>query len=246
MLSLPLHPITNLQAIGFTGRGPVWPVMGASEDRQSEADKSGNGIDRLDASQHDDQKPNENSGPDKEFPENTPVREMPAEQQAAYYRHQNRKAENRLAAFKGVTPEQLSADHEELERLRNEKLSTDEKVLKEATDKATAEARAAADASWSGKYLTSELKSVAASVITDREQLTSFMAVTDPAKFAGNDGEIDEEKVMGYLTAIFGVRQNGASPRNWGQTSAGNGGDPAARPGAGGIAEAAKRFGSKT
>ncbi|SKS54976.1 hypothetical protein [Mycobacteroides abscessus] len=29
--TLPVHPITGLQAIGFTRRGPVWPVMGASE-----------------------------------------------------------------------------------------------------------------------------------------------------------------------------------------------------------------------
>jgi len=29
--ALPVHPITGLQAIGFTRRGPVWPVQGASE-----------------------------------------------------------------------------------------------------------------------------------------------------------------------------------------------------------------------
>ncbi|MBN7378420.1 scaffolding protein [Mycobacterium phage prophiGD16-1] len=29
--ALPVHPTTGLQAIGFTRRGPVWPVMGASE-----------------------------------------------------------------------------------------------------------------------------------------------------------------------------------------------------------------------
>lgn len=29
--ALPVHPNTGLQAIGFTRRGPVWPVMGASE-----------------------------------------------------------------------------------------------------------------------------------------------------------------------------------------------------------------------
>ncbi|MEC4840537.1 hypothetical protein R2360_13720 [Mycobacteroides chelonae] len=29
--TLPVHPTTGLQAIGFTRRGPIWPVMGASE-----------------------------------------------------------------------------------------------------------------------------------------------------------------------------------------------------------------------
>lgn len=32
MANLPLHPITGLQALGFTKRGPIWPVVGASED----------------------------------------------------------------------------------------------------------------------------------------------------------------------------------------------------------------------
>lgn len=29
---MPIHPITGLHAIGFTKRGPIWPVMGGSED----------------------------------------------------------------------------------------------------------------------------------------------------------------------------------------------------------------------
>ena len=32
MSPLPFHLITNLQALVFTSRGPVWPVMGGSED----------------------------------------------------------------------------------------------------------------------------------------------------------------------------------------------------------------------
>ena len=31
---LPIHPVTGLRAIGFTSRGPVWPVMGGSEDHE--------------------------------------------------------------------------------------------------------------------------------------------------------------------------------------------------------------------
>lgn len=30
--TLPIHPITGLRAIGFTSRGPIWPVLGGSED----------------------------------------------------------------------------------------------------------------------------------------------------------------------------------------------------------------------
>lgn len=32
MANLPIHPVTGLQALGFTKRGPIWPVIGASED----------------------------------------------------------------------------------------------------------------------------------------------------------------------------------------------------------------------
>ncbi|OHU23405.1 hypothetical protein BKG77_06995 [Mycobacteroides chelonae] len=30
--TLPVHPATGLQALGFGKRGPIWPVVGASED----------------------------------------------------------------------------------------------------------------------------------------------------------------------------------------------------------------------
>lgn len=139
---------------------------------------------------------------------------------------------------------QAAADREELDKLRNEKLTADEKALKDATEKAAAEARSAAEAELRPKFQTAQLKSVAAQVITDSDQLASFMAVTDPGKFAGDDGEIDEAKVMGHLTALFGARQAAAPARNWGQTSAGHAG-PAPEPGSGGKAEAQRRFGTK-
>jgi hypothetical protein len=30
--TLPIHPLTGMQAIGFTRKGPIWPVLGGSED----------------------------------------------------------------------------------------------------------------------------------------------------------------------------------------------------------------------
>ncbi|MCX2753087.1 hypothetical protein [Gordonia sp. 4N] len=32
MADMPIHPITGLHAIGFTRRGPIWPVMGGAPD----------------------------------------------------------------------------------------------------------------------------------------------------------------------------------------------------------------------
>ncbi|WP_074245158.1 hypothetical protein [Mycobacteroides abscessus] len=50
--TLPVHSITGLQAIGFTRRGPVWPVMGASEPPAGGTEtepKSEQGTDKLPA-----------------------------------------------------------------------------------------------------------------------------------------------------------------------------------------------------
>ncbi len=35
MSDLPIHPITGLQALGVTRRGPIWPALGASQDDPS-------------------------------------------------------------------------------------------------------------------------------------------------------------------------------------------------------------------
>ncbi len=184
--------------------------------------------------------------PDKGFPENTPLAEMTEAQRAAYYRYQNRQTDNKLSAFKGVTPQQVQAMQAELEALRGEKLTADEKAVKAAADKAAADARSAADADWRPKYQAAQLRSMASIVIKDADQLNAFIAVTDPAKFAGDDGEIDEQKVSGHLTALFGAKPtagSGGKPPAWGQNS---GGTPPSRPGESGRAEAAKRFGAKS
>lgn len=39
-MSLPFHPVTGLQALGFTKRGPIWPVIGGSEDADASDDVS--------------------------------------------------------------------------------------------------------------------------------------------------------------------------------------------------------------
>ncbi|WP_044109830.1 hypothetical protein [Mycobacterium canetti] len=189
----------------------------------------------------------QSSGADRGFPANTPVAEMTDAQRAAYFRYQNRQADNKLAAFKGVTPQQVQAMQQELEALRNEKLSADQKAVKEA-EKA---ARAAADAEWRPKYQRSELRGIASQVLKG-DQLKAWLDGMNPAAFTDENGEIDEEKVMGHLTAAFGAggqqgqqQATGQRQPSWGQHSGGAGGGPL-RPGEAGRAEAAKRFGAKS
>jgi hypothetical protein len=55
--------------------------------------------------------------PDRGFPENTPVKDMTVDQQAAYFRFQNRQADNKLAAFHGFTPQDVNAMWTRLEEL---------------------------------------------------------------------------------------------------------------------------------
>lgn len=59
--------------------------------------------------------------------------------------------------------------------------------------------------------------------------------------FTNDDGEIDQDKVMGHLTAIFAAgKPEQLQPAQWGQFS---GHVPAPAPGAAGRAEAARRHG---
>lgn len=41
--TLPAHPVTGLRAIGFTSRGPVWPVIGGSGEGSEGGDGGGSG-----------------------------------------------------------------------------------------------------------------------------------------------------------------------------------------------------------
>lgn len=50
---LPIHPTSGLQAIGFTRKGPVWPIMGGSGDGDTTEDPKEDSTDDADASKDD-------------------------------------------------------------------------------------------------------------------------------------------------------------------------------------------------
>jgi hypothetical protein len=173
---------------------------------------------------------------------------MTVDQQAAYFRFQNRQTDNKLAAFKGVTPQDVSTMQQELETLRAKDMTAADKAIKDA-EKA---ARTAADAEWQPKLQTAQLRAVASEVLKG-DELESWMFGRNPAAFANDNGDIDPEKVMGILTAAAGGGQdqqqqsnNGRQqPPAWGQQSGGAGAPPV-RPGEAGKAAAEKRFGKTT
>jgi hypothetical protein len=87
--------------------------------------------------------------------------------------------------------------------------------------------------------LNEQLQAVAAQVLTP-DQLTAFTAVADAQKFAGENGDIDAEKVIGQLRTVF--RISDTRTYNWGQSS----GQPAGKNGGDDArAELEKRHGVK-
>jgi hypothetical protein len=181
------------------------------------------------------------------FPANTPVAEMTEAQRANYYKHHNRQADNKLAAFKGVTPQDVEAMQAKLKELENAQLSASDKALKEAAEQAALDAKAAAEAEWLPKLQAAQLKSVAAPILKDADRLNAFLAMANPANFVGADGLIDEEKVAGQLTSLFGSTASTntqQTQRNWGQHSGGIG--TPQKPGETGRAAAAKRHSRQT
>lgn len=229
-----IHPVTGLRALGMGKRGPIWPVLGGSEDAPPVVDPVDPPVDPPVVG-------------DKGFPAGVPVADMTIEQQAAYHKYHGRKHENTVKAYGGVTPKQVTEMQDRIKALETERLSESEKAVEAAKDEASANARAAAEAEWRPKYQATQLEAIAGRIL-EEEQLASFMAIVSPEKFVGKDGEIDREAVMGHLTAIYGQtkREFGSGlPQhvNWGQ----NGSKPPAPSGAAlGKAEIAKRFPNKT
>jgi hypothetical protein len=92
--------------------------------------------------------------------------------------------------------------------------------------------------------LSAQLQAVAAQVLTP-DQLTAFTAVADAQKFAGENGEIDADRVVSNLRTVFGISdtpRTQQSQPNWGQ---GTGLPPGRQPGDHGRAALEKRHGVK-
>lgn len=182
---------------------------------------------------------------DRGFPQGTPIAEMTDAQRAAYWQHYARKHEDAVKSFGGLTPQQVAEQQAELETLRTEKLTADEKAMKAARDEAAKAAAEAAKAEFEPRLRAAELKAIASEVIKG-DQLTAFMSIANPGAFVGENGEIDEAQVTAALTGMFGAQQPNPTPgQRWQNAGQFAPPPPPGRPGAGGQAEAAKRFGTQ-
>lgn len=183
---------------------------------------------------------------DKGFPDGTPLTEMNDAQRAAYWQHYARKHEDTVKAFNGLTPQQVKDLQTQNEAFQIDKMTADEKTVATARKEASDAAAAAAKAEYLPQIQKLQVQGIAASVIQG-DKLNAFMSVVNPAALVDDKGAVDEAKVMGYLTAMYGgeTPPPNAGPRwqNFGQYTPPA---PPANPGSGGVAEAQKRFGKKT
>jgi hypothetical protein len=181
---------------------------------------------------------------DKGFPEGMPLAQMNDAQKAAYWQHYARKHEDTVKAFNGLTPQQVKDLQAQNEAFAAEKMTADEKAVAAARTEAASAASEAAKAEYLPQIQKLQVQGIAASVIQG-DKLNAFMSVVNPAALVDDKGEVDETKVMGYLTAMYGDAPSPpAGPRwqNFGQYTPP---PPPQKAGAGGVAEAEKRFGKK-
>jgi hypothetical protein len=130
------------------------------------------------------------------YPDKTPVKDMPVDQQAAYWRHQARKHEDRVKSM---------ADYEsiktERDTLKTKHQTADEKAMEDAKRESAEAATAAERARIAPRLVTAEFKSANAGRIP-AEQLTAILDGVDYSKFLTADGEPDADKVKQYVDGI--------------------------------------------
>lgn len=196
--SLPRHPITGLYALGFTSRGPIWPVMGGDESEDAAAQAAAAQAAAEQAAT--DAAAAERAAAERGFPAETPVSEMTAPQQAAYWKHQARQHEGRVKAL-GVTPDEVKALRDKAARA--DQLEYD---LASDKDKAVADAKKAAEQEAAAKarpqIVAAKLEAAAARKGVDEASLTKALQFVDSSKFLTDQGEIDADKVTDFIQSI--------------------------------------------
>lgn len=134
------------------------------------------------------------------YPADTPVAEMTAPQQAAYWKAQSRKHESRVKAL--GTPDEIKAwraASSELEKLRKASMGEQERAVAEAREQAAAEAGKA----WAARLVAAEFRAATAGRV-DAAELADVLDTLDLSKFLADDGGVNVEKVTQLASRITG------------------------------------------
>ena len=173
---------------------------------------------------------------DKGFPDSTPVAEMTAVQQAAYWKHQSKKHEGRnqelLSITGGKVGDDLKAIVTEHATLKQATLTDGEKAIETAKQQTRAELAAENVRSAFDLVLPDDMPA---------EKKEDALAVLNLAAFLTPDGKVDTAKVKTHAATLAPAKDNGqqSTTRDWGAGNRGSGGAPL---GAAGAAEADRRF----
>lgn len=244
-LSLPLHPTAvhpltgePLRALYVDRHGrPRFPVMGGAPDDPPPNDPPN---DPADPPADPPNNPPADPPADPGFPKDTPLSEMTVEQREAYWKHQSRKHES---TWKGIvgdrTVDDVKNDLSEIERIRQEQLTPAEKAIEEAERRGRESAAAESNTRAAKAILRANLQAQGITDTDDDAELTELVDSIDVGRFIV-DGDVDTDKLSRFAkrfstadTADTGRRRDfGAGRRR----------DPERTRGAGGKAEAQKRF----
>lgn len=169
--------------------------------------------------------PNSSNG-DKGYPPDTPVKDMTAEQRAAYdadKREKNRQQREQWRdATRGKTPEQIKADLAELDNLRQ----ANESAVETAVREARADERTKVLAETNDRLSKAMLRTALSARGKSDEQIDQILSTTALAAFVV-EGDVADDKVAAYADLIAGP-VTGAS-NQWSGTGQGTSSPPPSR-----------------
>lgn len=237
-----IHPATGTDYrtplyVSPSGR-KFYPIGGASDD--DEAAKAAAAAAAAEAAKAEAEKAAAEAAAKAEaeklgYPPNTKAEDMTPEQQAAYYRHQARKHEDRNKEWQrtldGKTAEEIKAEREELEKLRAKERTEAENAVEDAKKSTKAEVIK----EFGTKLVAAEFKAVLSHVDEDRRG--QIIENLDLSKFISDNGDVDTDKVKSAAAALAPADTGAGGNRDFGAGRRGLGsGNVGGQPAAGSIA----------
>lgn len=166
---------------------------GTSDDGQAGADGANDGQDGQTSTAGDN-----DSETEREFPAETPVAEMTAEQQAAYWKFHSRKAERRQKAEREAIEKERATTRAELDQLRQAGLTEAEKAIDTARNEGRTAALAEIGASTVNAFIQGR---VAAGLLTE-DRASVLAKGMNHSAFIAENGDIDLDGLKDYLDVI--------------------------------------------
>ncbi len=129
------------------------------------------------------------------FPPNTPLAEMSVDQQAAYWKHQARKHEQRVKDMGDY--DQLKTQADEYQRLVTASQTEHERAVAEARRQGHAEALTAAG----GQLVEQWLRAAAANRL-HQDSVNALLEGLDRSRFLTAQGGVDTDKVYAFVNSV--------------------------------------------